>query len=295
MNRDWLAEYEVFLQVEKRLASNTVASYMLDLKKLLAFARGRGLELPQLARRDLEDWTTSLRLAGLSPRSAGRAFIAARGFFRYLLMDRVIKIDPSENFEAPHLLKPLPRYLSREEVERLLSMPDVSQPRGCRDRAMLEVLYASGLRASELVGMLLSQVNLDLGVLSCMGKGSKERIVPLGAEAAQQIRVYLKAARPELLKRRQSNYLFVTRLGSCMTRQMFWKLIRGYGRMASIRKTLTPHMLRHSFATHLLENGADLRSVQIMLGHADISTTQIYTHITRERLRKIYEQFHPRA
>lgn len=295
MTRDWLGEYRTYLRVEKRLSDNSVLAYMRDLSKLSAFARSRHMDLPDLGRSEILDWSRSLRLSSLSPRSVARAQIAARGLFRYLVMDKVIPSDPTEHFESPHPLKPLPRFLAKGEVDRLLDAPDGKKPRGCRDRAMIETMYGSGLRVSELVGLKIAQLNLELGVLSCTGKGSKERIVPIGAQALHWICRYLKTSRPAFLKQRQCNFMFVSRLGSRMTRQGFWKLLRAYGRKAGIRKALTPHMLRHSFATHLLENGADLRAVQAMLGHSDISTTQIYTHITRERLRQIYEKFHPRA
>jgi integrase/recombinase XerD len=295
MSRNWLNEYESFLRVEKGLAQNSISSYMRDLRKLREFAGKQSLSLTEVSQNDMLLWSTILRQHGLSARSTARALVAARGFYRFLLGDRVIQSDPTENLESQRLLKALPRFLSAADIDRLLKAPDSATPRGLRDRAMIEVLYASGLRVSELTALAVANVNLELGVLSCMGKGSKERLVPVGAQAARFVQDYLLTARPCLLRQRHSNFLFITRLGTRMTRQGFWKILRAYGKKAGIRKSLTPHMLRHSFATHLLENGADLRSVQVMLGHADISTTQIYTHVAQERLRQIYEKFHPRA
>jgi integrase/recombinase XerD len=295
VTREWIREFETYLKIEKGLARNSVLGYTRDLQKLKRFATARSQELTELAREDIQLWSQALRKGRLSPRSISRAIAAARSFYQFLLVDRVIRDDPMEQIDSPRALKSLPHYLSREEVERLLKQPDPDTRLGGRDRAMIEVLYASGLRVSELVNLTVSQLNISLGILSCMGKGSKERIVPIGEEALANVAKYVANSRPLLLKKHASNYLFVTRRGTNMTRQGFWKILRAYGKKAGIRRKLTPHVLRHSFATHLLENGADLRSVQMMLGHADISTTQIYTHVARERLKRLYDKYHPRA
>jgi integrase/recombinase XerD len=282
-----------YLRVEKGLSPNTLIAYKNDIEKLNDFAKTIGKELVSLEREDLVKFTQYLHKRGLEPKSIARVLVTVRNLFKFLLLDGFLKRDPSSNLETPKSWQSLPKILSAEEVERLLASPDLTSNAGLRDKAMLEILYATGLRVSELVTLKVSDVNLDLGYLITMGKGSKERTIPIGKSAISWTRKYL-AARPRLLAGAASSFLFISDKGSPITRQSFWKLIMSYGEKSKIGR-INPHLLRHSFATHLLENGADLRSVQMMLGHSDISTTQIYTHVTNERLREIYKKFHPRA
>ncbi len=287
--------YLNYLQVERGLATNTVEAYRRDVGEFLSLVRSRKWTLKGVRKQELAVYIQHL-YGTLSARSVMRKIVSLRSFFRFLLLDGYLQEDPSETLQSPKVWRSLPGYLSEDEVERLLEQPDLSTPYGLRDRAMLEVLYATGLRVSELVGIRLEEINFELGCLRTFGKGSKERIVPLGGSAVRFIQQYLKEARQHFLrKRRASPFLFVTQQGHSMTRQYFWMLVRKYGRKVGIEKKISPHLLRHSFATHLLDHGADLRAVQMMLGHADISTTQIYTHVSRERLKKIYARYHPRA
>ena len=234
---------------------------------------------------------------GRSPRSVARAIACYRGFYRFLVVDGRLKTSPADDLRPPRAWKTLPRYLSVEDVDRLIAQPDVTTPRGLRDRALIELLYATGMRVSELIGLRPADVNLDASYLTCTGKGDKQRIVPIGDEATRWVRRYLRDGRPALLGKRSSPRLFVNARGGGpgLTRVGFWKILKGYARQAGLKTSLSPHMLRHSFATHLLERGADLRAIQMMLGHADLSTTQIYTHVLERRMRSIYDQFHPRA
>ena len=244
---------------------------------------------------DLAAYVESLYAAGLSARSIARHITTLRNFYRFLVQEGQLNHDPTEFLSQPRQWTTLPKYLNRDELDRLIAAPSVEKSTGIRDRAMLDLLYATGLRVSELCQLTLAAVEREMGVLRVTGKGNKQRMVPFGQAAGRALDLYLASARPQLLKRRASRHLFVTARGRAMTRQSFWKLLRGYGLKAGISRALTPHVIRHSFATHLVEGGADLRSVQIMLGHADISTTQVYTHVAQRRLRETIEQHHPRA
>jgi integrase/recombinase XerD len=282
------------LRVEKGLAKNTIQAYSQDLTRFLAFLESHGDVSPLALTRDyLSEYIGSLE-GLLSKRSAARNLSALKQFFRFLVASGMIEANPARLLSAPKIPLRLPKVLSPSEVELLLAQPDPAARSGRRDQAMLELLYATGLRVSELVGLKVQNVNLEAGFVRTLGKGSKERVVPMGTKAVEALREYLLDERPALLRNRTSPYVFLNLRARPMTRQGFWKIIRQYGARAGIPKEITPHMLRHSFATHLLQYGADLRSVQVMLGHSDISTTQIYTHVTRERLKEIHEKCHPR-
>ena len=286
------------LRVERRLAAHSVDSYARDLHKLVAFADAEGVALPALTRPHLEKLVRQMRTEGLSPRSVARAVAAIRGLYRYLVLDEVLTESPADDLRPPRAWPALPKFLAIDEVETLLAQPDVTTPLGLRDRAMLELLYATGMRVSELVSVRASDVRIDEEYLTCIGKGNKERLIPMGAEAAGWLRRYLAEARGTLTTKQArgaASRLFVNVRGGPLSRVGFWKVLKGYGTKAGIRATLSPHVVRHSFATHLLERGADLRAIQLMLGHADLSTTQIYTHVLEARLRHVYERFHPRA
>ncbi len=283
------------LQVEKGLAANTLAAYGQDLAKFSAFLRGRKRRLEDVSRDDVMEFMAWLYRRKIGSRSVSRHLVTLRMFSRHALAEGWITEDPTLNLESPQVWKSLPVFLSLEQVEALLKQPDTAKPLGARDAAMLEVLYSTGLRVSELVSLRLGDVDMDTGCARCIGKGSKERLVPVGRKALAAIRHYLETSRPLILRGRTSPFLFVNVRGGRMSRVGFWRMLKAYGRRADLPQKLSPHKLRHSFATHLLERGADLRSVQMMLGHADISTTQIYTHVTQERLKKIYKAHHPRA
>lgn len=283
-----------YLRVERGLSANTLAAYRSDLAKLGSYAAACNKELLSLTEGDLVTFTSYLRQQGLGSRSIARTLVAVRGLFKYLMQDGYLTIDPTANLESPRPWQNLPHFLGADEVERLLAAPDSSTATGLRDKAMLEVLYATGLRVSELVRLVSRDVHLDVGFVTVIGKGNKERLVPLGRSAVEWTRKYIAIRMRLIGDQKHPASLFVTEKGTPITRQQFWKLVVEYGQKAGIGH-ISPHVLRHSFATHLLENGADLRSVQTMLGHSDISTTQIYTHITNERLREMYKKFHPRA
>jgi integrase/recombinase XerD len=294
-----IASFMNYIKVERGLAANTLSAYDNDLRKLQAFAEKRGLSLERLNRDHVVDFLGNLYRQGLDSRTVARHLVSLRNLFRFALTEGVLSADPTLNLESPKVRRSLPVYLRMEDVDRLLNQPDASTPNGLRDRAILEVLYSTGLRVSELVNLKVSDFEMRMGCLRCIGKGDKERLVPVGRKALAAVQAYLGKSRSLLLGKREAGktapWLFVNRFGNRLSRIAVWRFLTAYGRRAGIRVPLSPHKLRHSFATHLLERGADLRSVQLMLGHADISTTQIYTHVMEERLKQVYKAHHPRA
>ena len=289
-----LQTYIEYLSVEKGLSQNTLLSYARDIQKLFEFFEGQGIDGTKIEEKDLIKFVHAQSRVGLSARSLARLISSLKSYYSFLLLEGVLSTNPTANLSAPKIWFSLPKFLTVKEVEQLLEQPDENDARGCRDRAMLELLYATGLRVSELVALKIKDINLESGFLICLGKGGKERIVPLGNSASQAVRKYLSDAHFKLWKK-ESDSLFLTSRGKAFTRQGFWKMLKQYGQQAGLDQKVSPHILRHTFATHLLERGADLRSVQLMLGHSQITTTQIYTHVTRRHLRQVYDRFHPRA
>ena len=289
-------EYLNFMAVEKGASRNTLDGYSRDLNRYAAFIDSLKIcDIQKIGTEELISYLARLKGEGLAANSVNRALAALRGFYKYLLREKKLESTPVAHIELARVWMHLPDVLSREEMSLLLMQPGSATPASIRDAAMLELIYATGIRVSELTGLTLNSINWQVGYLVAMGKGGKERIVPLGRAAYDQVKRYIEGVRPLMLKDRQSDILFLNRLGKGMTRQGFWKIVKKYAAKANMTKKVHPHTFRHSFATHLLEGGADLRSVQMMLGHADISTTQIYTHVTRERLKEIHRKYHPRG
>lgn len=294
MSHELIDSFLEYLIAEKSSPDNTVSSYAADLQDLSAFLEEKGITALEATGSDLEGYSTHCREKGLKGTSISRRLSTIRQFYRFLIEEEAMASDPTRDLASPKRGLYLPEVLSAEEVARLIESPDIRTPLGLRDKAMLEVLYATGLRVSELIGLKLHHLNLHVGYLICRGKGDKERLVPMGESAKRWVNEYMKSTRPLLVKK-PTDILFCSRRGGAMTRQNFWYAIRRYASDAGILKSISPHMLRHSFATHLLGGGADLRSVQMMLGHSDISTTQIYTHISSARLKEVHDRYHPRG
>jgi integrase/recombinase XerD len=284
-----------YLRVDKGLSKNTIECYRRDVENFARLVHERNLHVNQIVRRDVVDFLASLYRRGLDSRTVARHLATLRHFFRFAVLEGYIADDPAMTIESPKTVQNLPQFLSVEEVELLLQQPDTNDIIGIRDRAMIELMYSTGIRVSELCGIRVTDLKMDPGCLRCVGKGDKERIVPVGRQALDTVQHYMHVSRPRLLRNAISPFLFLTPRGKSLNRIAFWALLAAYGRKAGLRKSLNPHMLRHSFATHLLDRGADLRSVQMMLGHSDISTTQIYTHVVEERLKQVYKAHHPRA
>jgi integrase/recombinase XerD len=284
-----------YLSVERGLSNNTIVAYRGDLNSYIEFLESRSIDaLFKITKNDITNFMLRQKDRGVSVNSIARRLAAIRMFHRFLAREKISKSDPSNLIDSPKLWKKIPDTLSLNEVDALLSRPNIRDKQGARDKAILETLYATGMRVSEAVNLRRDNVNLDIGFLRCIGKGNKERVIPIGAKAISSIKRYLEISRPYLLKKADSQFLFLNRFGKKISRQSLWKMIKKYALLARIKKPIRPHTLRHSFATHLLERGADLRSVQEMLGHSNISTTQIYTHINKDRLKTIHRMFHPR-
>lgn len=291
-----LDEFLSYLSVERGLSRNTISAYGTDLAHFTGYLGTKGMGgIEKVRRQDITDYLLSLKDRKISGNSISRALVSIKMFYRFLVQERFVKDDVAGILDSPKLIRPLPNVLGMAEVDSLLAAPDLRDWMGIRDRAALELMYATGMRVSEMADLTMDGLNLDVGFIKCKGKGSKERMVPIGRGAKEAISRYLEKARPRLAKKGNDRHLFLSRLGKRISRQSFWKMIKATARRARIKRDITPHTLRHSFATHLLERGADLRIVQELLGHADISTTQVYTHINKERLKSIHRQFHPRA
>lgn len=289
-----LQSFLEYLSVEKGLSSNTIIAYHRDLEKVFHFLKAKRISLQEVKEEELASFIQHTSRTGLSSRSVARLISSLKSLYNYLIVDGIVKKNPTATLSSPKRWMSLPKYLTVREVELLLRQPDEKDMLGLRDKAMLELLYATGLRVSELISLKTKEVNVDDCFLLCRGKGGKERVVPLNNSSAKAVKEYLERVRPALLKE-PNDLLFITKRGGAFTRQGFWKLLKTYGLKAGLASKVSPHVLRHSFATHLLERGADLRSIQLMLGHSQIMTTQIYTHVSRERVRRIYEKYHPRA
>ncbi|OGP68783.1 MAG: site-specific tyrosine recombinase XerD [Deltaproteobacteria bacterium RBG_16_44_11] len=294
--QELLAKYLNYLLIERGVAQNTLEAYGRDLRRFLVFIRQKGLtQLQEATPEILIEYLIRIKNEGLSANSMNRQLAALRGFYKYLLMEKKIEQTPLANIELAKVWMRLPDTLSKEEMKVILAQPGGEKPSALRDTAMLELLYATGIRVSELVNLTMNSINWQVGFLTVMGKGNKERIVPIGKTAYDCVRVYVDNARSQLMQKKSTEVLFLNRFGGKFTRQGFWKMVIRYAKKAGLQKKVHPHTFRHSFASHLLEGGADLRIVQVMLGHADISTTQIYTHITRDRLKEIHQKYHPRG
>lgn len=284
-----------YLSVERGLSGNTIVSYRTDLMGFTAYLKAKGIEaLSRTTSNDIVNFMFVQKDKGMSPVSISRRLAAIKSFYRFLVRERVIKSDPTSLVESPKLWKKIPETLTLNEVDALLEQPNVKNALGARDKAILETMYATGMRISEVANLKMDGINLEIGFLRCVGKGNKERVIPMGKKAIHSLQRFLEVSRPKLVRNKDCDFLFVSRFGKRISRQSLWKIIKRYARSARIKKPIKPHLLRHSFATHLLERGADLRSVQEMLGHANISTTQIYTHVNRDRLKTIHRSFHPR-